>query len=153
MTVNMNGKTSANERRTLLSQIISRTKSPLVFCQELPGYFKRDVVPLDYDFVQTENEAAVMWRKEHFDSKSVDAGMKTTILDSSPHSLKKIDGDILSKISGRTAVVRLTAKGEEANSPKPPFFSSLVARTTLRKEWLDTVEKTNSFERPHSLFI
>ena len=48
MTVNMNGKAKADERRALLSEIISRTESSLVFCQELPGYFKGDVVPCDY---------------------------------------------------------------------------------------------------------
>ena len=122
MTVNMNGHTNAQERRDLLSKIISEGSS-LVFCQELPGFFQRDVVPDKYDCVKTENQAAVMWSKEDFDGETVDAGFKTTIFDTPPDSLKKIDAKILSEIPGRTAVVKLTAKEDEANFPKPPFLA------------------------------
>ena len=122
MTVNMNGHTNVREqeRRDLLSKIIRRKDkgSSLVFCQELPGRFESDVVPDDYDFVRTaDKNAAVMWSKQHFHSKKVDAGFKTKIFDKLPDTMKKIDDDddILSKIPGRTAVVKLTVIKESCN--------------------------------------
>ena len=122
MTVNMNGNTNAQETRDLLSKIISEGSS-LVFCQELPGFFQRDVVSDKYDFVKTENEAAVMWSKQDFDGQPVDAGFKRKIFDTPPDTLKEIHANTSSKISGRTAVVKLTAKGEEANFSQPPFLA------------------------------
>ena len=118
MTVNMNGHTNAQERRKLLSEIIRREgkKSSLVFCQELPGRFERDVVPDNYDFVRTAGKhAAVMWSKQHFHSKKVDAGFKTKISDTLPHTMNIIGDDILSEIPARTAVVMLTAIKESCN--------------------------------------
>ena len=118
MTINMNGKAKADETRELLSKIIRRKDkgSSLVFCQELPGFFERDVVPDNYDFVRTaEKHAAVMWSKQHFHSKKVDAGFKTKIFNRLPDAMKKIDDDILSEIPGRTAVARLTAIEESCN--------------------------------------
>ena len=44
MTVNMHGKTKPGETRALLSKIITSTASSLVFCQELPDCFEKDVV-------------------------------------------------------------------------------------------------------------
>ena len=120
MTVNMNGHTNAQERRKLLSEIIRKEgkKSSLVFCQELPGRFESDVVPDNYDFVRTAHKhAAVMWSKQHFHSKKVDAGFKTKIFGKLPDTMKKIDedDDILSEIPGRTAVVKLTVIKESCN--------------------------------------
>ena len=118
MTVNMNGHTNAQERRKLLSEIIRREgkKSSLIFCQELPGRFESDVVPDNYDFVRTAHKhAAVMWSKQHFHSKKVDAGFKTKIFDRLPVAMNKIGDDILSEIPGRTAVVMLTAIKESCN--------------------------------------
>ena len=123
MTVNMNGKTDVTERKALLSKIIRSEGSSLVFCQELPGFFQRDVVSDKYDFVKTENEAAVMWSKQDFDGQPVDAGFKRKIFDTPPDTLKEIHANTSSKISGRTAVVKLTAKGEEANFSQPPFLA------------------------------
>ena len=116
MTVNMNGHNNVRvqERRDLLSKIIRRKDkgSSLIFCQELPGRFESDVVPDDYDFVRTaDKHAAVMWSKQHFHSKKVDAGFKTKIFG----TMNKIGDDILSEIPGRTAVVRLTAIQESCN--------------------------------------
>ena len=118
MTVNMNGHTNAQERRDLLSKIIIRKDkgSSLVFCQELPDRFESDVVPDDYDFVRTaDKHVAVMWSKQHFHSKKVDAGFKTKIFDRPPVTMTKMSRDILSDIPGRTAVVRLTAIQESCN--------------------------------------
>ena len=151
MTVNMNGHTNAQERRDLLSKIISEGSS-LVFCQELPGFFQRDVVPDKYDCVKTENRAAVMWSKEDFDGETVDAGFKTKIFDTPPDSLKEIDAKILSEIPGRTAVVKLTAKEDEANFPKPPFLAvSWHAPHSGKKSW--TLKKKQEALKGLILFL
>ena len=117
MTINMNGSGKQVERRALLSKIISEHGPPLVFCQELPGYFKRDVVEkckgmCDYDFVFTEKEAAVMWSKNDFRGESVDAAVKTRSFDAVVAS-ENFRYDVAG-IIGRTAVVKLTSKGAEA---------------------------------------
>ena len=141
MTINMNGKAKPDERRALVSEIIKSEASSLVFCQELPGYFETDVVPNDYKFVETidktkRKHAAVMWSKQHFHRKPVDAESIKKISDALV-KLKKIDDEIPS----RTALVRLTAKGEEAfNFPKPPFLAvSWHGPYSGKKGW--TLEK------------
>ena len=123
MTINMNGKAKPDETRALVSEIIKSEASSLVFCQELPPYFERDVVPNDYKFVEaivkTKRHAAVMWSRQHFHRKPVDAESIKKISDELVES-EEIDDEIRS----RTAVVRLTAKGEEAsNFPKPRFLA------------------------------
>ena len=152
MTVNMNGKAKAGERRALLSKIISGTGSSLVFCQELPGYFKRDVVPLDYGFVKTGNEAAVMWSNQHFHGNPVDAGLKTRIRDTLV-TMNKIDREMASELPSRTAVVILTAKGEEAcNFPKPSFLAvSWHGPNSGKKRW--TLEKKQKVLKDLILFL
>ena len=114
MNVNMNGKTKPDERRALLSKIITSSASSLVFCQELPDCFKKEVVgkcgTCVYDFVRTGKEAAVMWSEAHFYGEPVDVASKTTIrgtLVSSPNFLSDV-----SEIPTRTAVVKLTSKSE-----------------------------------------
>ena len=114
MTVNMNGKTKPDERRALLSKIITSSASSLVFCQKLPDCFKKEVVrncgTCVYDFVRTGKEAAVMWSEAHFYGEPVDVASKTTIRDTLVSS-----HDFLSdvrEISARTAVVKLTSKSE-----------------------------------------
>ena len=152
MTVNMNGKAKADERRALLSEIISGTGSSLVFCQELPGHFKRDLVPLDYGFVKTGNEAAVMWSNQHFHGNPVDRALKTIIRDKLV-ALNKIDREIASEIPSRTAVVMLTAKGEKAwNFPKPPFLAvSWHGPNSGKKRW--TLEKKQKVLKDLILFL
>ena len=120
MTVNMDGKAKPDESRALVSEIIKSEASSLVFCQELPGYFETDVVPNDYKFVETivktkRKHAAVMWSRQHFHRKPVD-GIKE--ISDTLVKLKIIDDEIPT----RTAVVRLTAKREEAFN-FPPFLA------------------------------
>ena len=113
-----------------MSRIITSSGSSLVFCQERPYCFEKKVVrkcrgTCDYDFVFSGKlkHAAVMWSKQHFHGKAVDDAFKKKIGDTLV-TLKKIDGKIEKEIRLRTAIVRLTAKGEEAfNFPKPPFLA------------------------------
>ena len=114
MTVNMNGKTKPDERRALLSKIITSSGSSLVFCQELPDCFKKEVVrkcgTCVYDFVRTGKEAAVMWSEAHFYGEPVDVAFKTRILDTVVASKNFFSH--VSEITARTAVVKLTSKSE-----------------------------------------
>ena len=114
MTVNMNGKTKPDERKALLSKIITSNASSLVFCQELPDCFKKEVVgkcgTCVYDFVRTGKEAAVMWSEAHFYGEPVDVAFKTRILDTVVASKNVFSH--ASEITARTAVVKLTSKSE-----------------------------------------
>ena len=114
MSVNMNGKTKPDERRALLSKIITSSGSSLVFCQELPGCFEKDVVRkccvYDFDFARTGKEAAVMWSEAHFYGEPVDVAFKTRILDTVV-AAKNFFSHV-SEITARTAVVKLTSKSE-----------------------------------------
>ena len=114
MTVNMNGKTKPDKRRALLSKIITSSGSSLVFCQELPDCFEKDVVrkcgTCVYDFVRTGKEAAVMWSEAHFYGEPVDVAFKTRILDTVVASKNFFSH--VSEITARTAVVKLTSKSE-----------------------------------------
>jgi len=114
MTVNMNGKTKPDERRALLSKIITSSGSSLVFGQELPGFFEKKVVrkcgTCVYDFVHTEKEAAVMWKKQHFYGEPVDGASKRTNHDTLVSS-HNFFSDV-SEIPARTAVVKLTSNSE-----------------------------------------
>ena len=149
MTVNMNGKAKVDERKALLSEIISGTWSSLVFCQELPGHFKRDVVLLDYGFVKTGNEAAVMWSNQHFHGNPVDPAFKTRIRDKLV-TLNKIDREMASEIPSRTAVVMLTARGR--NFPKPSFLAvSWHGPNSGKKRW--TLEKKQKVLKDLILFL
>ena len=114
MSVNMNGKTKPDERRALLSKIITSRRSSLVFCQELPDCFEKDVIrkcgTCVYDFVRTGKEAAVMWSEAYFYGEPVDVAFKTRILDTVVAS-KNVFSHV-SEITARTAVVKLTSKSE-----------------------------------------
>ena len=114
MTVNMNGKTKPDERKALLSKIITSNASSLVFCQELPDCFKKEVVgkcgTCVYDFVRTGKEAAVMWSEAHFYGEPVDVAFKTRILETVVASKNVFSH--ASEITARTAVVKLTSKSE-----------------------------------------
>ena len=110
----MHGKTKPGETRALLSKIITSTLSSLVFCQELPDCFEKDVVrkcgTCVYDFVRTGKEAAVMWSEAHFYGEPVDVAFKTRILDTVVASKNFFSH--VSEITARTAVVKLTSKSE-----------------------------------------
>ena len=110
----MNGKTKPDERKALLSKIITSSASSLVFCQELPDCFKKEVVgkcgTCVYDFVRTGKEAAVMWSEAHFYGEPVDVVSKTTICDTLVSSHNFLSD--VSEIPARTAVVKLTSKSE-----------------------------------------
>ena len=119
MTINMNGDGKPSERRALSSEIIKKSRPSLVFCQELPDRFIKDVVEkcdtCDYDFVRTAGkEAAVMWNKEHFHGEPVDAALKTKTGEKVV-TVYEIDNDIVSEIPGRTAVVKLSSKEDTCN--------------------------------------
>ena len=118
MTINMNGDGKPCERRDLSSEIIRNNRPSLVFCQELPGYFEKDVVgkcdTYDYAVVCTEKEAAVMWNKVDFNGEPVDAALKTKIRESVV-AFYNIDNDIVSEIPARTAIVKLSSKEDACN--------------------------------------
>ena len=135
-----------------MSEIIKSEASSLVFCQELPGYFET-VVPNDYTFVDTivktkRKHAAVMWSRQHFHRKPLDPESINEIIDTLV-KLKKIDDEVPT----RTAVVRLTAKGEEAfNFPKPPFLAvSWHGPHSGKKRW--TLEKKQKGLKGLILFL
>ena len=160
MTVNMNGKTkNQGERRDLLSEIITSTKSSLIFCQELPDCFEKDVVrkckgTCDYDYVFSKKlkHAAVMWSKQDFHDEPVEYELKKEIGDKLV-KLKEIDDKIENEILLRTAIVKLTAKGEEAcNFPKPPFLAvSWHGPHSGKNSW--TLEKKQKALRGLILFL
>ena len=114
MTVNMNGKTKPDERRAVLSKIITSSGSSLVFFQDLPDCFKKELVrkrgTCVYDFVRTGKEAAVMWSEAHFYGEPVDVAFKTRILDTVVASKNFFSH--VSEITARTAVVKLTSESE-----------------------------------------
>ncbi|KAJ7333133.1 hypothetical protein OS493_018309 [Desmophyllum pertusum] len=81
MTINMHGKAKRDDRVLLLMNIMSTYFSSIIFCQEIPGHFVKDIVDkcgtLGYDHVKTSNyEAAVLWRTEDFVGSTV--GLKLT---------------------------------------------------------------------------
>ncbi|KAJ7375756.1 hypothetical protein OS493_039074 [Desmophyllum pertusum] len=81
MTINMNGpasgKGTAHKRRMLVSIIIRCFCPDIIFCQELPGYFKEKVAEkCGYQYVKNGKESAVLWRIEDFDDST--EGLKTT---------------------------------------------------------------------------
>ena len=98
-----------------MSKIITSSASSLVFCQELPDCFEKDVVrkcgTCVYDFFCSGKKAAVMWSEAHFYGETVDAAFKTKILEKVVAS-QNVQRDKVSEITARTAVVKLTSKSE-----------------------------------------
>lgn len=119
MTINMNGNASgsggAQKRRDLLS-IILRSAFPtaLIFCQEIPGKFEREVVPEKYHYRRNEKEAAVIWDGDQFDGSS--EGFETTNAD-----IRKLRDKIekerghASELLPRISMVKLTPLKQEQN--------------------------------------
>ena len=119
MTINMNGSASgsggAQKRRDLLS-IILRSAFPtaLIFCQEIPGKFEKEVVPKKYQYEKNGNEAAVIWDSEHFDGSS--KGLETTNREITKLRDKiKDNRGHASELLSRISMVELTPLGQESN--------------------------------------
>lgn len=125
MSINMNGVGNAPDRRKLLSSVMRTFFASVIFCQELPGKFEKDVIKNcgtgGYYSVSSEKEAAVMWAKEDFDGEPVGIAAKRTIRDGLVAG-GKIDREPASEIPARTAVVKLKIKGEASNCT-PPFLA------------------------------
>lgn len=124
MTVNMSGMTKAgyaSARRKLISIIMRSFFASVIFCQELPDKFKKEVVEkcgtLGFDFVVNEKEAAVMWITEKFDGERLNdhkALAKIT------ERLQRTRSDVdTSQVRTRTSMVLLSAKDAKgSNSPR-----------------------------------
>lgn len=114
MTINMSSnhhvKGSAQKRRDLLSVILRSALTAIIFCQELPGKFKTEVVPKGYEYRENKPEAAVMWDSKHFDGSS--EGLETDNPELTELSDKKGHA---SELLSRISMVKLTPLGQERN--------------------------------------
>ena len=142
MTVNMDGKTKPDERRALLSKIITSSASSLVFCQELPDCFEKDVVrkcgTCVYDFVRTGKKAAVMWSEAHFYGEPVDAAFKIEILNKvvAPQNFRSDKVSEITRITARTAVVKLTSKSEACSFLAVSWHGRSKIKLDMKREVL-----------------
>ena len=117
MTINMNGKNqgkgTASRRKDLIVSTIKQSSASVIFCQEVPGKFKKEVVEKcgDYGDAVTDKTSAVMWRKSDFDGdrqfvKGTDSSI-IRIVD----RLQKNNSDVdVSEVRTRTAMVELTSR-------------------------------------------
>ena len=117
MTINMkspaiNGEGIEKKRRKLLSIIMRSFFSAVIFCQELPGYFEKEVVAecgaSGYKCVRNGKESAVIWREEDF-SESTD-GPKIT--DTWIRELRNTLPDA-SQLLSRATMVNLISKSSD----------------------------------------
>ena len=119
MTINMNSSVSvrgtAQKRRDLLSIILRSAFAPaLIFCQEIPGKFEKEVVPEKYHYRRNENEAAVIWDGDQFDGSS--EGLETTNSEITELRDKIIkERGHASELLSRISMVKLTPLGQERN--------------------------------------
>ena len=115
MTINMNGRGTAQKRRDLLSVILRSAFAPaLIFCQEIPGKFEREVVPEKYSYIRNDDQAAVIWDGDHFDGSF--EGLKTTNSEITKLRDKIIkERDHASELLSRISMVKLTPLGQERN--------------------------------------
>ena len=111
MTINMNGPGKADDRRKLVSNIMTTVSASVIFCQEIPGKFQEEVVakcgPIgNYQLVQTEKEAAVLWRTEDFDGDPLHTTETwiSAIKDSPQREWSDVD---MSEVRSRVAMVKL----------------------------------------------
>ena len=120
MTMNMNGKGSADERRKQIISTIKCFPASVIFCQELPGDFDTEVVENcgnSYKFVRpvdcysSQADVAVMWRETEFQGKEVnlkDGFLFTEIVKGLLIKEENLDvGMIMGSI--RAAMVKLTS--------------------------------------------
>ena len=133
MTINMNGKSqgkgTADKRRELIISTIKRSSASVIFCQEVPGFFEKEVVARcgtdgnSYKFVRPKDvcskkgnvKVAVMWRETDFQGKEVDlsdSSLFTEIVESLNN--KKFDVDV-TKSSTRSAMAKLTSRRTEVS--------------------------------------
>lgn len=114
----------ADDRRMLLRFIMRNFFSSLIFCQELPGYFEKEVVAKcgtgGYVSVETGKEASVLWLAQEFCGERVNNSSIDNIL---KQLTKRSDVDV-SEIRGRMALVKLTKKEEEASGCQPFLAAS-----------------------------
>ena len=147
MSVNMGAGSASNrgppvDRRMLLRIIMRSFFSSLIFCQELPGYFKKEVVDKcgtgGYKSVKTDNQASVLWLEQEFCGEPVDttdSSISKILEELAQLAEKRSDVDV-SELRGRVALVKLTKKGKEASGCQPflaaswhgPFKRTVVDR-------------------------
>lgn len=167
MSVNMNGSASnrgtAVDRRMLLKIIMRNFFSSLIFCQELPGCFKKEVVDEcgtgGYEYVATGNQASVLWLAQEFYGEPV----KTTdsSIDKILRELKERSDIDVSELRGRVALVKLTKIGEEASGCQPflaaswhgPYKGPIVARKKVCKGLFHFLRKVCNKEKVSSFII
>ena len=147
MTINMNGEGNAADQRKLLSVVMRSFSASVIFCQELPWKFEKEVVENcgtgNYSYLPSGKEAAVMWAEEDFDGEPVDVADKKKIRDRLVDA-GKIDSEPASQILARTAVVKLKIKGKASNctpaflavSWHGPFRSKLEFRKNVFKAFI-----------------
>ena len=147
MTINMNGKGAANNRRALLSIIIRDVVASVMFCQELPDRFT-EIITDDCGFVKNEKEAAVIWRKDYFDG--TDEGLKTTDsrIIKTRDDMKRSDSEVdVSELLSRVAMIKLTSR--ETETEKRP---SAECRTFLAASWHGPHTKCRNEEQKNQVF-
>lgn len=144
MTINMNGKGAANNRRALLSIIIRDVVASVMFCQELPDRFT-EIITDDCGFVKNEKEAAVIWRKDDFDG--TDEGLKTTDsrIIKTRDDMKRSDSEVdVSELLSRVAMIKLTSRETET--------ASAECRTFLAASWHGPHTKCRDEEQKNQVF-
>lgn len=113
-TINMNSLETGvtNKRRKFLSILSRSFFSSVIFCQELPGYFEKQVVAecgtAGYKYVKKGNHSAVIWREEDFEGET--EGFDTT--DTWIIKLRDKLPDA-SKLLSRIVMVKLTSKSSK----------------------------------------
>lgn len=113
-TINMNSlETGVPDKRRKFISILSRSFfSSVIFCQELPGYFEKEVVAecgtAGYKYVKKGNHSAVIWREEDFEGET--EGFDTT--DTWIIKLRDKLPDA-SELLSRIAMVKLTSKSSK----------------------------------------
>ena len=158
MTINMNsksqGKGTADKRRKLIVSTIKRSSASVTFCQEVPGFFEKDVVAkcgtngYSYKFVCPKDvcskkrkvQVAVMWRETDFQGKEVvltDSSSFTEIVERLKK--KKFDVDV-TKASIRSAMVKLTSRRTDASFLAVSWHGPWKVNKASKKTKLEVVD-------------
>ena len=112
----MNGKSvgddTANKRRILLSSILKKNPSAIIFCQEVPWKFKEEIAE-GYEYVNTDNEAAIMWSPKKFKKGTEITNEDVTqLLEEAANEVKKNWEELLTRMT----MTKLTSKQNTAMS-------------------------------------